>query len=743
MKGLHRFISIILLGLFCSFVLVASEIQIIKPTTKGSTSFAIFVDKKTYEKIQKSVDAYRTSVEQDGLPSYLIVADWQSPEQIKEVILKLAKQPSPLEGVVFVGDIPMPMIRDAQHMTSAFKLDQEQPWLRSSVPSDRYYDDFDLEFTFIKKDSINPLLYHYSLSPESPQRIDRDIYSGRIKPPVEDESKYTLIEKYLLRVAEQKKEKNKLDKAFTFTGHGYHSEALSAWEADLHTLREEFPQFFLRGGEIKNLNHAMSAQMKEIVLTELQDPKLDMALFHAHGADDTQYLIGEPPSVTADNHLQSVKMFLRSKLRTAQRQKRSLEETKNYYIKAYGITADWFEGAFVDSVIKVDSIASSKLDIYISDIDEIAPQARFIMFDECFNGNYTVSPYVTGAYVFGKGKTVAGVANTVNVLQDLWANELLGLLSYGVRVGEWHRTRNFLESHIIGDPTFHYESISIENPSKAIVLQANNAELWKRYLKSSAPILRELAVRMLSRLNGKQYEQQLLSLFKSDPSFIVRMQVLKRMAELRGEAFEQLLFESVNDPYEYIRRLSVMWMGEIGRKDYLPVIAKTILTDPSERVSFNGKDAMELISPKEALATTYPVVDALPASASKEKLKSDFERSFKSRIEWLHKELLPMILSDTVRLKKKISTLRTFRRYNFKEAVPTLIAVARETQNEPVVRVTALEALGWFTFAVDRGLILTACDEILKQPALKEQIKNEAIKTRNRLLTGANNVITP
>ena len=33
---------------------------------------------------------------------------------------------SRLEGAVFIGDIPIPMIRKAQHMTSAFKMDEEK-----------------------------------------------------------------------------------------------------------------------------------------------------------------------------------------------------------------------------------------------------------------------------------------------------------------------------------------------------------------------------------------------------------------------------------------------------------------------------------------------------------------------------------------------------------------------------------------------------------------------------------------
>lgn len=39
---------------------------------------------------------------------------------------------------MFVGDVPVAMVRKAQHLTSAFKMDEEHDWFESSVPSDRF-----------------------------------------------------------------------------------------------------------------------------------------------------------------------------------------------------------------------------------------------------------------------------------------------------------------------------------------------------------------------------------------------------------------------------------------------------------------------------------------------------------------------------------------------------------------------------------------------------------------------------
>ena len=51
--------------------------------------------------------------------------------------------------MVFIGDVPYVMVRNAQHMTTAFKMDEKKfPIDESSVCSDRFYDDLHLEFEY-------------------------------------------------------------------------------------------------------------------------------------------------------------------------------------------------------------------------------------------------------------------------------------------------------------------------------------------------------------------------------------------------------------------------------------------------------------------------------------------------------------------------------------------------------------------------------------------------------------------
>lgn len=54
--------------------------------------------------------------------------------------------------------------------------------LDSSVPSDRFYDDFDLKFDYLGQDTTSALFFYYNLAADSPQALCCDIYTGRIKP---------------------------------------------------------------------------------------------------------------------------------------------------------------------------------------------------------------------------------------------------------------------------------------------------------------------------------------------------------------------------------------------------------------------------------------------------------------------------------------------------------------------------------------------------------------------------------
>ncbi len=740
---ISRFFFILVIHLIYISSLTA-EAQFIRSTGTHPASFLIIVDDVTFDHTSEAVSAYRNATEKQGLSTHLLVDRWASPADLKKKIKEIYQQEDNLEGLALIGDIPVAMIRDAQHLTSAFKIVQERFSLpKTSVPSDRYYDDFDLIFTDLGADTTDQLLHYYALSPESPQKIESDIYSARIKAPVNDDSKYDLINAYLLRIAEDKSKTQTLDQAFVFTGHGYHSESLDAWQSAMIRYREEFPLMFTGAGRLKTYYHEMDPGLKTLVLGELQNPDLDMAIFHAHGATDRQYLLGFEAASSISQNVESIKLFLRSKMRQAKRRNRSLAEAKVGYMERYGVPLDWFEGAFDDSLIYLDSLLYASQDIHPEDIRSIETQAKLIYFDECFNGAFIRTHYIAGEYLFNEGRVQAAIANSVNVKQDIWADEYLGLLNFGLRLGNWLLLQNKLELHLFGDPTFCFRNTCQQDLNKVLRVVETDNDLSQYWLKHEAVPLRVLAINRFFNKNGRQSEQKLLQMYHEDPSPNVRMQALKYLAALQTESFENLLFESANDPDEFIRRITAIWMGEIGKGEYLPALAELRITDPSERVRFNAKNALDQAGPQKALPFCLKTIERMPNSRYKDDLEKRLRRSLRYSENWLQKDLLGKVISDTTELKARLSAVRTFRNYHFHDAVPELIKIALNEESDEKLRVRIFEALGWFTMSKHRDRIAEACRSVIRDSDSSDSIRMAAKITEKRILQGLNNTVTP
>ena len=133
---------------FCGISLSsAAQANVEKFNVKSPTAFAIITDSVTLSKCSEEFHAYKQALEDEGLGTYIISADWKSPEEVKAEILALAGKKPRLEGVVLAGDVPIVKVRQGQHLTTAFKMNEEVwPMEESSVASDRFYDDLDLSF---------------------------------------------------------------------------------------------------------------------------------------------------------------------------------------------------------------------------------------------------------------------------------------------------------------------------------------------------------------------------------------------------------------------------------------------------------------------------------------------------------------------------------------------------------------------------------------------------------------------
>ena len=707
---------------------------VIEPKHKQPTSFAIVIDSETYSQCRLEVDAYRAALGRDGLAVYMISSEWGSPDQVRAELQKLYKKnlkKMPLEGVVFIGDVPYASVQNAQHMTTAFKMNEERfPIEETAVTSDRFYDDLNLEFEFIKRDSINPLRYYYKLSENSPQSLNPTFYSGRIHYPEQmGGDKYKEISRYLRKVVSERRRLERLDNVVTYAGAAYNSDCLVAWMDEGLAIEEMFPQLAQRNDvtALTQLNFRMS-NAKDQVIDQIERREVDLMIFNEHGSPDKQHLDGEEPVEGFDRRAEALRDEVYYYLKREQRKENGdVPGAKEYFKEKYRLTDKFFE-EFDNPTQKP---TSTENDLVLDEINELRPMPRFVIFNACYNGSFHQKGYVAGSYIFGRGRTVVAQGNTVNVLQDRWTYEMLGLLSNGVRVGQYNRMIATLEGHIIGDPAFHFlpndgNNLRQEMVTKRLVGGKNDAkyaEYWMALLDAPNADVQSLALRQLAD-GGKLSAEQLLEKYRSCNYATTRMECLKLLSRYGGECpeFVAAVGEAMYDAYEVVRRNAARYASMIGAEELLDECADVLVNRPeSQRVAFT-LNTMWQVMPEEATdaaldkviaASHYPeksYFDALRKSVARQQnmKRSDVEDAF-------NKELKPA---------SRVSALRGFRNAPYHDQVPQMLSLIGDEQEPLEVRVAATEALGWFNLSCRRSEIVEGLQAIsTKDEVLAKEIK--------------------
>ena len=710
--------TLIVILIFLSTIANA-KIKEIKPTINSKTSFGIFIDDNSYNFTKDEVNAYKNVLEQEGLGTYIFIVEASSPMEIRNKILEYSNIKMPLEGIVLIGNIPIPMLRDAQHFSSAFKMKQTTDWKKSSVPSDRYYDDFGLKFNFIKQDTTKPLYFYFSLDPSSEQQIHSDIYSARIKPiEIQGIDKNEMLAKYLKKVVRLHKESNSINNMFVFCGHGYNSEALDAWEGEEWTLREQLPKLFENGNRVRFSNFNTNFPMKPYIFQQIQDTTMDIALFHHHGADDTQYINGYENISDVNGSIENIKRYLRSKVVD---KKDSLDRI-DYFMKSFNVDRSWFDMS--DSTKIADSIYNASLDIYTNDIDKIKTYPKFVMFDACYNGSFYMDHYIAGSYIFNEGNTVITLGNTVNSLQDKWPDELIGLLSHGVRVGTWAKNVNYLETHLIGDPTYRFANDYGDNLAEKIndnFISGQNKksinQYWLKNLSSNKSLegsadMRSISLRMLFNNHYKGIENLLVNTFKTSNSFAVRMESFNLLAKINNKGLREILPLALTDNYELIRRLGIEYIDRCGDEKFIPYLVKAINAEIlSNRFNYYSKSVIKVFKAEKILPvlTEEFTHNNLSPNYSNYNLYLSTIKSSKEHTD----EDIKLIFDKDAKLKNRMMNIQAFRNYHCHYAISDLIKFSEDKTQPTELRIAMIEALGWFDMSYRRQEIIDACNNIM------------------------------
>lgn len=714
-----------------------AQTTVLKPSVKQPTAFAIITDNQTYANTKEAMLQYKTAVEGDGLATYLVSGDWQNPDQVKQEIIKIYKECPSLEGLVLVGDVPVALVRNAQHMTTAFKMNEKAfPWDQSSVPTDRFYDDLHLKFEYLKQDSVNRQHFYYKLTEDSPQQLNPTFYSARIKyPEKKGGDKYAAIAAYLRKAAAAKADKgNQLDQVFSFNGGSYNSDCLVVWMDDEKAYKENFPLAFGRQMGFKHWNFRMDHPMKYRLFSELQRKDLDVFMFHEHGMPTGQLINNEMECTDFSSRYKMLKSTLynavmghaekhdKDTMRIQMQEKRHVNEV---FFKDLDNPEFWEKDSmhYADERIVTEGFMKRKLSTY----------PKMVMFDACYNGSFHENDYIAGHYIFNDGLTLVAQGNTRNVLQDRWTIEMIGLLSHGVRVGQYNKLIASLEGHLLGDPTFHFAPIEANTLSADMTIRKDDKAYWMNLLDSPYADVQSLAMRMLADVDVKKELSPLFLKKYQESNFnTVRMEAIKLLSRYQDAYFIEALREGLNDAYEMVARQSAIYAGFVGDDSLLPVIVAA-LVDHNERlrVQMSANKALGLY-PKEKVEKVvdafYANADRLNKTEEKARLLKSLERMFVQEAK-THKA----VMDTTAPEAERISAIRTVRNYTFHFHVDDYLNVIRDINNPLEVRVVMAEALGWFTNSVQRPHILGEMKAMQQSNDLPKELKAEIEQTIKRL----------
>ena len=698
--------------------------------------FAIVIDAKSLGEARSEVQAYADAIEKaHGLKVYTIIDRWGVPDSIRAELQRLnSLKKEPIVGTVLIGDIPVPMIRDGQHMTSAFKMIQSQPRKDSSIPSDRFYDDFHLKFQYLDRDS-DANYFYYSVRPDGAQRLHPNIYSGRIRPTdAFGTNRYDKLRAYLRKAVAAKQQQRHIRKMFFFSGHGYISDSKVARMDEKVAWQEHFPS--LRDGRrnrISYMDHSDHNPVKEHVMGEVMRTDLDLAVLHHHGAWDTEYFNAIDLPYTVKEAKAYIRKNVRQHVVAAKERGRDWEKMRDDLRQRFDLPASWMDDIFDEQLNRQDSIDDASINLQLEDFAHYGyrPNAPVVIIDACYCGSFHRDNCIANEYIFQPGGTVAVVANTVNVLQDKWSDRLIGLINAGGCVGDIARFSTYLESHVIGDPTYRFaaddKQLDIDH-----LIHENRPATWRKLLRSQRPDLQCLAIEQLATA-GNITSSELRHIYETAESGLVRLMAMNRISEMRDDNAIAVIAQGTQDAFELAQRQAVRLIHESGDDRLIPaLIALSIENNTSDRVNFDASTALGVM-PKDKLMDEFSRQWDRPEvqTVHKDSTRAIIARAIEHSADFRSQNIIAM---DTMTSEKEIRfAIRSQRNDMVHAYVPFFLEYIDRPTTTVEQQVMVLEALGWHKQSYQTPLICERALAISADEKYAPQVRAEALKTYNRL----------
>ena len=494
-------------------------------------------------------------------------------------------------------------------------------------------------------------------------------------------------------------------------------------------LDEQFGDVFSRTENAKFLRYSMQPFMKESLIREVRRDDVDMMVFHEHGMPYRQYLSGTPYVESGEEAAAEMQRSLRELARRPgtgreYAAKRAAEK---------GLDSTWYNRTDDPEMLRLDSIADLRTGIILEEVEAIAPNARFVVFDACYNGDYREDDCIAGHYIMAPGRCVVTFANSVNVLQDKSAFDLLGLLGEGLRIGAWAKNIHILESHVIGDPTYRFKAAHPELEINSMALKRDNG-FWLGQLDNAVPDIQNLAMIRLWENDYPQLPGILLDKCATSPYSVVRYNAFRLLESLNGPEYKKALMLAAYDRFEFLRRIAVTRMGRIGDEEFIPVLIDVYAKDRNAaRIVFNISEAIRCFDTqkvKKAIETYFAGKTFYHAQEEKQELLDKLvERDGLSPGESSTRE----ILDPEGKIRWRQARISFLKNRPYHQHVTEYLTLLGDEQAPEILRVRMAEALAWFNLSVRRHEIADAGRKLLARGNCSPELSKELQRMINRV----------
>ncbi len=297
----------------------------------------------------------------------------------------------------------------------------------------------------------------------------------------------------------------------------------------------------------------------------------------------------------------------------------------------------------------------------------------------------------------------------MNLIQDKWYDKLIGLLADGVPVGYINQHSVYLESHVIGDPTYVFANTGSKEQTA------------------------DRICRQMEEQSGKFSDGKLLSILRESPYALVRLQAYVMLRDRHSKLLTDATIIALQDNYEMIQRFAVNVLSASGDPKLIPAFSK-VLTNPnaSKRVAFNAVQAIQFFEKDQLAAAVNADLDKMTGRLSR---PDTFKTKIRAEVEKMGQRWdddIAQLIEGKLDQKHALQQISYMKIYCpayllNKVADYTLLC----TDN--IQKKALLDVLGWHKLAYNADYSAAIALKISEDKNASEEIRDEALKTYKRI----------